>query len=625
MFLERANMQDVIHLLPDHIANQIAAGEVVQRPSSVVKELMENALDAGATCIELIMKDAGKALIQVIDNGCGMSAQDARMAFERHATSKIKEPGDLFNIRTMGFRGEAMASIAAVSQVNLRTRLQDAELGTEIQIEGSTIKQVEPCMTVAGSNISVKNLFYNVPARRNFLKSNPVETRHILNEFTRVALANPNLNFRLEHNGNQVYDLFPTHLEQRIVNLFGKFLHGNLIHIKEETPYISIRGYLGKPETARRKRGDQYFFVNNRFIKSGYLNHSVTSAFSQLIPDDTFPFYCIFFEIDPSHIDINIHPTKTEIKFDDERTIYQLLHSVIRKGLGDYHKTPVEMEDQGFIDLLNQTEIPSNDEKTIGGMQLTQPQSKPSVNPNSVSWGDLYPSSGYSQREESRLSKGSNLLFPGLDDPNPQEESSSLPFFEEKGELPTSSITQLGGRYLLHQREDGLVVIDQCHAHQRILYERFLKASLHAALPSQQLLFPRTLHFSPIDFSFLREIEEDIKLLGFDLSEFGSNTFILHGIPALLKGSKAELFFEDIIAEVREAGEATQVGSKVQEALAKAIARKTAMPTGKKLNPQEMIYTVETLFQCEQPGISPSGKPTFYRLELKELEQFFQG
>ncbi len=618
-------MQDIIHLLPDHIANQIAAGEVVQRPASVVKELMENALDAGATRIELILKDAGKALIQVIDNGSGMSAQDARMAFERHATSKIREADDLFNIRTMGFRGEAMASIAAVAQVNLKTRLQNAELGTEIQIEGSTIKQVEPCMTAAGSNVAVKNLFYNVPARRNFLKSNPVETRHILNEFIRVALANPGLTFRIEHNGNQIYDLSPTHLEQRIVDLFGKLLNGNLIHVDEETPYVSIRGYLGKPETARRKRGDQYFFVNNRFIKSGYLNHSVTSAFSQLIPDDTFPFYCIFFEIDPSHIDINIHPTKTEIKFDDERTIYQLLHSVIRKGLGDYHKAPVEMEDQGFIDMLNQTEVPSDDEKTIGGVQVIQPVTNRPSQSNSASWGDLYPSSGTSHREKPRSSNGPNLLFPGLEDTIPPKESSSLPLFEEKEEIFSSSITQLGGRYLLHQQKDGLVIIDQCHAHQRILYERFLKASSRAALPSQQLLFPRTLNFAPVDFSFLREIAEDVKHLGFDLNEFGPNTYILHGVPALLKGSKAEQFFEDIIAEVREAGEATQVGSKVHEALAKAIARKTAMPAGKILSAQEMSHTVETLFHCEQPGISPSGKPTYYRLELKELEQFFQG
>lgn len=618
-------MQDIIQLLPDHIANQIAAGEVVQRPASVVKELLENALDAGATRIELILRDAGKALVQVIDNGSGMSAQDSRMAFERHATSKIKEADDLFNIRTMGFRGEAMASIAAVAQVHLKTRLHTAELGTEIQIEGSTIKQVEPCMTAPGSNVAVKNLFYNVPARRNFLKSNPVETRHILNEFIRVALAHPDNTFRFEHNGNQVYDLSPSHLEQRIVDLFGKSLKGKLIHVDEDTPYISISGFLGQPDTARRKRGDQYFFVNNRFIKSGYLNHSITTAFSQLIPDDTFPFYCIFFEIDPSHIDINIHPTKTEIKFDDERTVYQLLHSVIRKGLGDYHKAPVEMEDQGFIDLLNRTETPSTDEKTIGNIQVIQPATNRPSNTNTSAWGELYPSSNYSNRERRPSTQSPNLLFPGLEDKGREKDSSSIPLFEEKEEVISSPVTQLGGRYLLHQQKDGLIVIDQCHAHQRILYERFLKASIHAALPSQQLLFPRTLNFSPIDFSFLREIAEDVKHLGFDLNEFGPNTFILHGVPALLKGSKAEQFFEDIIAEVREAGEATEVGTKVHEALAKAIARKTAMPPGKKLSPQEMSHTVESLFTCDQPGVSPSGKPTYYRLELKDLEQFFQG
>ena len=327
-------MKQIIHLLPDHIANQIAAGEVVQRPASVVKELLENAVDAGASVIELLIKDAGKALVHVIDNGCGMSLQDARMAFERHATSKIRSADDLFNIRTMGFRGEAMASIAAVAQVNLRTRLHEAELGTEIVIEGSEIKKQETVMTAAGSSIAVKNLFFNVPARRNFLKTNPVETRHILNEFIRVALAQPGIALKMEHNGTVVYDLRPGSLEARIVALMGKNLDGKLIPIGEDTPYVGISGFVGMPEAARKKRGDQYFFVNDRFIKSGYLNHALKTAFEGLIAEDTHPFYCIFFRIDPKHVDINIHPTKTEIKFDDERTVYQLLHSVIRKGLG---------------------------------------------------------------------------------------------------------------------------------------------------------------------------------------------------------------------------------------------------------------------------------------------------
>ncbi|MEM7040924.1 MAG: DNA mismatch repair endonuclease MutL, partial [Bacteroidota bacterium] len=324
-------MKQVIQLLPDHIANQIAAGEVVQRPASVVKELLENAVDAGATEIQLLIKDAGKALIQVIDNGCGMSVQDARMAFERHATSKIRSADDLFNIRTMGFRGEAMASIAAVAQVSLRTRIAQAELGTELQIEGSEIKKQEAVMTAEGSSVAVKNLFFNVPARRNFLKSNPVETRHILNEFTRVALAQPGIGLRMEHNGTEVYRLEAGTLEQRIVDLFGKSFDGKLIPIGEETPYVRISGFVGMPDVARKKRGEQFFFVNERFIKSGYLHHSVNGCYDGLLALETHPFYCIFFDIDPKHVDINIHPTKTEIKFDDERTVYSLLHSVVRK------------------------------------------------------------------------------------------------------------------------------------------------------------------------------------------------------------------------------------------------------------------------------------------------------
>ncbi|MCL4103840.1 UNVERIFIED_CONTAM: hypothetical protein GTU68_029157 [Idotea baltica] len=629
-------MQDIIQLLPDHIANQIAAGEVVQRPASVVKELMENSLDAGATRLELVLKDAGKQLIQVVDNGKGMSAQDARMAFERHATSKIRSADDLFNIRTMGFRGEALASIAAVAQVQMKTRLQGAELGTEIQIEGSTIKSVEACMTAPGSSIAVKNLFFNVPARRNFLKSNPVETRHILNEFIRIALSHPEMTLRLEHNTTVVFDLPPAHMEQRIVDLFGKNLKGKLLPIAEDTPYVSMNGFLGHPECARRKRGDQFFFVNNRFIKSHYLNHAVTTAFANLIPDDNYPFYCIFLELDPKHIDINIHPTKTEIKFDDERTIYSLLHSVIRKGLGDFHKAPVEMEDKGFMEILNRAEVPSGDERTIGGVEVVQTPNHRSNPSQSGGWGDLYPNpsartsiprtpehrSTYTASESSHRPKSPDLLFPGLGDSFKAEDKL---FPEEPAPMEDITVSQMGGRYLLYQQNDGLVVIDQCHAHQRILYERFLKASNRAPLPSQQLLFPRTVSFSPVDFSFLREIIDDVKQLGFDLNEFGANTYILHGVPALLKGSKAEQFFEDIVAEVRETELAKDISEKIHEALARSIAQKTAMQPGKKLAIPERKLMVEQLFQCDQPGFSPSGKPTYYRLEMKDLEQFFQG
>lgn len=614
-------MQQVIHLLPDHIANQIAAGEVVQRPASVVKELLENAIDAGASRIELVIKDAGKELIQVIDNGQGMSSQDARMAFERHATSKIKEAGDLFNIRTMGFRGEAMASIAAVAQVSMRTRLHDAELGTLIHVEGSKVRKHEPVMCAPGTCVEVKNLFYNVPARRNFLKSNPVETRHILAEFIRVALALPEMTMRLDHNGTQVYNLSASDLERRIVDLFGKAMDGKLIEVGEDTPYVSMSGFIGLPEAARKKRGEQYFFVNRRFIKSGYLHHAVSTAFAGLIPEDAQPFYCIFFQIDPEHIDINIHPTKTEIKFDDERTVYQLLHSVIRKGLGDFHQAPNDLEDQAFLRILAESQKPSRDETTIGQLRAVQPPSRPRDS-SPQNWGDMYPSDRYSRSEKPAQRSGPGFLFP---EQNSYRELEQAKIFEEEQKESDSSLMQVGQRYILVQGTEGLRLIDQRHAHQRILYERFRNASSKQALASQQLLFPRTLHFSPVDFSYLREISEEVRFLGFDLHEFGPNTFILHGVPALLKGSKAEQFFEDIIAEVRESGAAASLKEMVRDALAKAIAMKTAMPAGKRLNILEMRNIVDTLLACEQPGLSPAGRPTTYRLEWKDLEQFFTG
>ncbi|MEM6270106.1 MAG: DNA mismatch repair endonuclease MutL [Bacteroidota bacterium] len=606
-------MKEVIKLLPDHIANQIAAGEVVQRPASVVKELLENAIDAGATRVDLLVKDAGKALIQVIDNGCGMSANDARLAFARHATSKITAAEDLFNIRTMGFRGEAMASIAAVAQVTLKTRLHQAELGTEICIEGSDLKKNEPVLCPRGTSVAVKNLFFNVPARRNFLKTNPVETRHIINEFMRVGLAQPELNLRFEHNGNVVYDLEATDLEQRIVQLFGKTLDGALIPVGEDTPYVCISGFVGSPDAARKKRGDQYFFVNRRFIKSGYLHHSMARAFEGLLPEETHPFYCVFFEIDPAHIDINIHPTKTEIKFDDERTVYQLLHSVIRKGLGEYHAAPIveAEEDQGLVQLIRQTpQLRPPQEETIG---TPGPVAGWSAQASKSSWEQLYPKN--SPRDQHQRQHTPKFLFP--------EEETPPSLGELKVTEPmTGRLAQLGARYIVSQSRDGLVVIDQCHAHQRILFEKFRKAGTRTPLASQQLLFPRTLDFSPVDFTFMREIEAQVRRLGFDLQEFGPNTYILQGVPTVVKGSKAEKFFEEIIAEVRETGGAN-AESKLYDRLARAIARKSAMQPGKQLSPGEMRIMVDELFQCEQPATSPWGKPTMYRLNLGDLEQHF--
>lgn len=636
-------MEPIIRLLPDHIANQIAAGEVVQRPASVVKELMENAIDAGATQIDLLIKDAGKTLVQVIDNGSGMSPQDARMAFERHATSKIRTTEDLFNIRTMGFRGEAMASIAAVAQVHMKTRPHDAELGTEIVIEGSDVKRSAPELSTPGTSIAVKNLFFNVPARRNFLKSNPVETRHVMNEFVRVAMAQPELGFSFEHNGHKVYDLKPATLEGRIVQLFGKDLDGHLLPINELTPYVGIGGYIGTPEVARHKKGEQYFFVNRRFIKSHYLHHAITQAFSSLIPSDAQPYYFIFFEIDPAHVDINIHPTKTEIKFDDERTIYALLHSIIRKGLGAYHRAPLIQpadEDQGIALLIQRTPLPGEepslpDFSQRGGGSDTTTTRQSGGGSGRSAWDDFYNSTpstlNATPRNEASLGlqqpythyqprEGGSprFLFPETERP------ATLPGTETAGDNKGDGLFyQLEGRYILYHGSAGLLLIDQHNAHQRVLYEQFLEASTLGTLASQQMLFPQTLQFTPIDFSFMREIEQDVRALGFDLNETGNHSYILHGMPAELKGSKVEKFFEEIIAEVRETGE-SDAKAKLGERLARAIAMRSALPAGKKLNAEEMRNLVERLLDCNHPAITPNGKPTYQRLDLAGLDRFFQ-
>lgn len=612
-------MEQIIRLLPDNIANQIAAGEVVQRPASVVKELMENSLDAGATQVDLLIKDAGKALIQVIDNGSGMSAADARMAFERHATSKIRESADLFNIRTMGFRGEAMASIAAVAQVHLKTRLANQELGTEVVIEGSEFKKQQPVLTPFGTIISVKNLFFNVPARRNFLKSNPVETRHVLNEFIRIALAYPEFSFSFNHNGTDVYRLTPTDLPGRITQLFGAETGEQVFAIGEGTPYVTIHGVVGAPDVARKTRGDQFFFVNHRFIKSHYLHHAVTTAYQNLLDSEQHPFYCIFLEIDPSHIDINIHPTKSEIKFDDERTVYGLLHSVVKKGLGDFHRAPVmDWEDQGMKNLIGKTPPPvENKTPTVSTFHKTERKES-----FSDAWEKLFesPITGdkflVEQREPERKPSQFSQSTPSTSQHSPK-------LFREENQQDEGFLVQLHQKYLMLQAKDGLLVIDQHLAHQRIIFERMTGAGARPPAACQQLLFPKTLTFSPTEFSYLREIEPKLRHLGFDMREFGPNSYILSGIPADLAGSKVEQYLEEIITEVHHTGD-TDASAKLFDALAKSIAKRSAFPSGKKLSPAEMRDLATKLFECDQPGVSPGGKPTYYRLGLTDLAAFFQ-
>jgi DNA mismatch repair protein MutL len=525
-------MSDIIRLLPDALANQIAAGEVVQRPASVVKELLENAVDAGSTTIQLIIREAGKSLVQVIDDGSGMSETDARMSFERHATSKIKHSDDLFAIRTLGFRGEALASIAAVAQVELRTRRESEELGTLIRMEASQLKAQESVASLPGTNIAVKNLFFNVPARRNFLRSNPVEMRHILDEFQRVALANPQINFSLYHNDQEVYNLQAGKLSHRIVGIYGKSYREQLAPCQEETPFVSVTGYIGKPEFAKKTRGEQFFFVNNRYVRHNYLHHAVMTAFEGLLADESYPFYVLFIEIDPVHIDINVHPTKTEIKFDDERSVYAIILASVKKALGTHNISP--SLDFGFnvnFPGLDAMPAPSQTDsyKSAAASYTKTPLEKSNLN----NWKALY------QEFQNNFPKQE------MPDEKEQEGFSSLTFESKANDMPATKANsapvptdrevatfQLHYKYIVAQVKSGMMLIDQHAAHERILYDRFMMSLLESTAVVQQLLFPVTIDLNPSDFLILMEIQGEITKLGFSFRLLGKNTVVVEGIPA---------------------------------------------------------------------------------------------
>ncbi|MDH5608586.1 MAG: DNA mismatch repair endonuclease MutL, partial [Cyclobacteriaceae bacterium] len=517
-------MEDIIRLLPDSIANQIAAGEVVQRPASAVKELLENSLDAGAKSVRLIMKEAGKSLIQVIDDGRGMSHTDARMSFERHATSKIRAAEDLFRIRSMGFRGEALASIAAVAQVEMKTRREDDELGTLLHIEASEVKLQEPVQAAAGTSVCVKNLFYNIPARRNFLKSNPVELRHIIDEFHRVALANPEVRFSLHHNDQEVYQLDAGKLGKRIVQLFGKNYQHQLIPCEEEASGMRVTGYTGKPEFARKTRGEQFFFVNGRFIKSGYLHHAVQRAYEGMLQEDFSPFYALFIEMDPRHVDINVHPTKTEVKFEDDRLLYGIISSAVRHALASFNVAPsLDFDtDVNFAQFIppRDDNRPNLSEKRYGEFKTLKDQS------NSKNWEMIFQSA---DREEGKERQRAILE---TENEEKLTFSSRVPTtgFAEHKEKPKSTL-QIHGRYLARQVRSGIVLVDQCAAHERILFERYQSRSRGQSGVSQASLFPQHIELNPADMALVMEIQPEIRMLGFDIELFGKNSVALNGIP----------------------------------------------------------------------------------------------
>lgn len=611
-------MNDLIQLLPDSIANQIAAGEVVQRPSSALKELMENAVDAGATRVQVVVKEAGKQLIQVIDNGKGMSPTDARMAFERHATSKIRDSQDLFSIRTFGFRGEALASIAAVAQVELKTRREADELGTLIQIEGSDLKKQEPMATNPGTSVSMKNLFFNVPARRNFLKSNPVEMRHIVEEFQRVALAYPEVTFSLMQNDLELFQLPGGKLSQRIVGIFGKNHQTQLVPCEELTSHVQVKGYIGKPEAAKKTRGEQYFFVNNRYIKSGYLHHAVSTAFEGLIQSDRHPFYVLFLEIDPVHIDINVHPTKTEIKFDDERTVYAVVRSAVKQALGAHHVMPsLDFNlDVNFQDTWEKNpSTKSAVDREYSYKSYNTPEFKKS---NPDGWQRLFEGKDSTQDTFPVKEESGFMTFPSR--ANTDGNEIALP--GEDAALQSSKATfQVDGNYIVAQVSMGLLILDQHVAHERILYERYLKQLQTAQGPSQQSLFPPVVELSPGDFELVSGLIPELQSLGFVVAEFGAQAVIIQGVPADIQIRNEKELFEGLIEQYKNFKNELSIDTR--ENLARSLARKAALKRGQKLSDQEMETLVGRLFACQNPNYGLSGNKTFVKLDLTSIQSFF--
>lgn len=604
-------MPDVIRLLPDSVANQIAAGEVIQRPASVVKELAENAIDAGSSQLRLLVRDGGKTLIQVIDNGCGMSETDARLSFERHATSKIRDAGDLFAIRTLGFRGEALASIASIAQVVMRTRKPDQELGTEIGINGSVVEGQIPVQCPVGTNLSVKNLFYNTPARRKFLKSNPAEFRHIIAEFQRIALAHPEVELLLEHNDEEIYNLPATNLKQRIVHLFGKAINQNLTTIDTQTSLVSVSGYIGKPEFARRTAGEQFFFANNRYMRHPYFHKAIMSAYEKILPPDTIPSYFIFLDVDPESVDINIHPTKTEIKFENELAIFQILIAATREALGRFNLVPsIDFNGEPAI------EIPH----IHSGIPVKPPQI--SYNPHYNPF-DSEALRIPAQKADMNLPHWEKLFKHNEMEGNELPANPELPLVPGRTEqaAPQQTFFQLKNKYILTPVKSGLMMIDQRRAHERILFEKYIRSLAMNFPPAQKTLFPVTVLLQPADYSTLSEIIPDLQKLGFDIGDLGNDTVVVNGYPEDTEGIAPEELIEAFLERFRLTE--TDIKTSVSERIASSMATAGSIRYGQPLQPEMMHQLVDALFACEVPGYSPSGKPVVVILEMDEIEKRF--
>lgn len=615
-------MADIIKLLPDHVANQIAAGEVVQRPASVVKELMENAIDAGSTSIKLIVKDGGKTLIQVVDDGLGMSETDARLSFERHATSKISSAQDLFNLQTKGFRGEALASIAAIAHVDMQTRTADNEVGTHLKIEGSKIVSQDVVATPKGTSISVKNLFFNIPARRNFLKSNQVELRHITDEFHRVAMVHPSIEFHFYNNGAEIFNLPSTKHRQRIVHIFGSKMEHRLVPVNEETDVVKVSGFICKPEFAKKSRGEQFFFANNRFIKSPYLHHAVVAAFEGLIKSDTYPGYFLFLDVDPSSIDINIHPTKTEVKFDDENTLYAILRSTIKHSLGQFNVAPV-------LDFDHDPNLDTPYSYKEKGAVLPKVTVDSTFNP----FEEKTPSKGTGRGNFHKQStKGWEDLYEGLGNQNDNQEFSSVVIESESEEQGTlysgegiedhlASTFQLRRKYVVSTVKSGMLVIHQNRAHERVLFEKFLGEITVKEGVSQQLLFPLELTFNKQELAVLKEIKESLTNIGFAFQSLEEETVKVTGVPMMVPESGIGTVLDRLIADYMEGYSDGSISQ--AELLAKALSRNLAVRTGDVLDQESQLILVNNLFACKEPNLSPFQKITYTIISEGDIDKKF--
>ncbi len=613
-------MSDIIQLLPDHVANQIAAGEVVQRPASVVKELLENAIDAQACQIDILIKDAGKTLIQVSDNGIGMSTTDARLSFERHATSKITEAGDLFRLKTKGFRGEALASIAAVAHIDLKSKQAHQEIGTQIIIKGSEVVSQEPCVTPDGTVVRVKNLFYNIPARRNFLKSKNVEMRHIIDQFQRVALAHPQVGFSLRHNESDLFKLPKSNLRQRIVNVFGRKTNKKLVPVDEETEVVKISGFVGKPEFAKRSKGEQFFFVNNRFVKNAYLHHAVNRAYEGLLNPKQYPTYFLFFEVDPQAIDINIHPTKTEIKFDDEQAIYAILSSTVKHGLGQFNVTP-------SLDFKKDAELDTPYDYRNKAPEAPKIEVDHNFNPFKEEQQQTSSSSGAFR--PARKEASWEALYTGLDMEDPESDSNvefeseavTGELFAENEKAHNAGIFQLNKKYIVAALKDGLLIINQHRAHYRILYEEFLKNITVKASLSQQLLFPLTLEFSRQEVKLLNDFKHLLEQTGFDFSEIAGEQVVISGVPGNVSESEIPNILEQLLADLERG--VPEDESQNTRLLAQTLAIHTAIKNGVSLDEKEQTSIINRLFACKEPYLTPSNENVLVRLDTDNLDKKF--